>query len=175
MSDVWLQLAEMYNRRGMTAEAVAAFKEIVKRNPTDAAGLIGAASGLLQMRKRDEARAHAELVTATAPAAAYELLARIAIVSNDPVAAREAARRAHQADLLTEYLELLRELGVDTVPSYGEALERYRQAALWGLVIGWLICPPDNYGEPITREAIRRTVEAVQDLDTLAAIERSPW
>ncbi len=84
-------------------------------------------------------------------------------------------RRAHQADLLAEYLDLLRELGVDSVPSYDEALERYRQAALWGLVIGWLICPPDNYGEPITREAIRRTVEAVQDLDTLAAIERSPW
>lgn len=84
-------------------------------------------------------------------------------------------RRAHQADLLSDYLDLLGELGVDGVPSYDEALERYRQAALWGLVIGWLICPPDNYGEPITHEAIRRTVEAVRDLDTLAAIERSAW
>ena len=98
MSDVWLQLAEIYTRRGMMADAVAAFKEVVKRNPKDAAGLTGAASGLLQLRKLDEARAHAELATATAPAAAYELLARIAIVSNDPAAAREAARRAHQAD-----------------------------------------------------------------------------
>lgn len=84
-------------------------------------------------------------------------------------------RRAHQENLLAEYLDLLRELGVEGVPSYAEALERYRQAVLWGLVIGWLICPPDNYGEPITREAIRRTVEAVRDLDTLAAIDRSAW
>ncbi len=98
MSDVWLQLAEVYNRRGMIEQSVAAFKEVVKRNPKDAAGLTGAASGLLQLRKVDEARAHAELATDSAPAGAYELLARIAIASRDAAAAREAARRAQQAD-----------------------------------------------------------------------------
>ena len=98
MSDVWLQLAEIYNRRGMTADAVAAFKEVVERNPKDAAGLTGVASGMLRLGKFDEARAHAELATGTAPALAYELLARIAIARKDAPAAREAARRAQEAD-----------------------------------------------------------------------------
>ena len=57
-------------------------------------------------------------------------------------------RRAHQRELLGEYLELLRVSGVTDVPSPAEAFEQYRTAALWGLVIGWLICPPENYGQP---------------------------
>ena len=80
-------------------------------------------------------------------------------------------RRAHQDDLLLEYLDLLASGGVAEVPSPSEAFEQYRMAALWGLVIGWLICPPENYGEPITAANIVRTVTAVRDLETLAAIE----
>ena len=80
-------------------------------------------------------------------------------------------RRAHQGDLLLEYLDLLASAGVGEVPSPTEAFEQYRMAALWGLVIGWLICPPENYGEPITAANIIRTVTAVRDLETLAAIE----
>jgi len=80
-------------------------------------------------------------------------------------------RRAHQGDLLLEYLDLLASAGVGEVPSPTEAFEQYRMAALWGLVIGWLICPPENYGEPITAANINRTVTAVRDLETLAAIE----
>ena len=80
-------------------------------------------------------------------------------------------RRAHQDDLLLEYLDLLASAGVAEVPSPSEAFEQYRMAALWGLVIGWLICPPENYGEPITAANIVRTVTAVRDLETPAAIE----
>ncbi len=80
-------------------------------------------------------------------------------------------RQAHQHELLGMYLELLRQSGVRDVPSSEAAFEQYRKAALWGLVIGWLICPPENYGQPITEANIGRTVAAVTDLDTLAAIE----
>ena len=80
-------------------------------------------------------------------------------------------RRAHQDDLLLEYLDLLASAGVAEVPSPSQAFEQYRMAALWGLVIGWLICPPENYGEPITAANIIRTVTAVRDLETIAAIE----
>lgn len=84
-------------------------------------------------------------------------------------------RRAHQRDLLGEYLELLAAAGVDSVPSSEAAFAVMREAALWGLVIGWLICPPENYGPEITTANIERTVAAVEDLETLAAIEtRSP-
>ena len=79
-------------------------------------------------------------------------------------------RRAHQRDLLAHYLDRLGVAGVAQPPIPSEAFEQYRAAALWGLVIGWLICPPENYGEPITVENISRTVAAVTDLDTLGAI-----
>jgi hypothetical protein len=80
-------------------------------------------------------------------------------------------RRAHQHDLLGEYLERLGSAGVHDAPTPAEAFDQCRAAALWGLVIGWLICPPENYGQPITEANIARAVAAVQDLDTFAAIE----
>ncbi len=98
MTDVWLQLAEIHNRRGMTAEAVGAFKEVIARDPKNAAGLTGAAAGLLQLGRLDEARAHAELAIGVAPAAAHELLVRVAIERNDAVGARREAQLAAAAD-----------------------------------------------------------------------------
>ena len=83
-----------------------------------------------------------------------------------------ATRQVHQLDLLAEYLDELRSLGVTEVPTSTDAFEQYRKAALWGLVIGWLICPPENYGQAITEANIERAVAAVADLDTFAAIER---
>jgi arylsulfatase A-like enzyme/TolA-binding protein len=98
MTDVWLQLAENYVRRGMTTEAVEAYREVVRRNPTDPAGLTGAASGLLRLGRLDEARAHAELAVETAPAVSRELLARIAVERGDADAARREAQLARAAD-----------------------------------------------------------------------------
>jgi choline-sulfatase len=98
MTDVWLQLAEMYGRRGMTADAVEAYKEVIERNAKDPAGLTGAAAGLLRLGRFDEARAHAELAVDVAPAAARELLVRIAIQRGDADAARRQAQLAHAAD-----------------------------------------------------------------------------
>lgn len=80
-------------------------------------------------------------------------------------------RRRSERDLLAEYVERLAEAGVTGAPSAAEAFARHRAAALWGLVIGWLICPPENYGPEITAANISRTVAAVEDLETFAAIE----
>lgn len=80
-------------------------------------------------------------------------------------------RRAHQHDLLAGYLDALARAGVADPPRQADAFEQYRSAALWGLVIGWLICPPENYGEEITAANISRTVAAVEDLEAFAAIE----
>ncbi len=82
-------------------------------------------------------------------------------------------RRDHQRQLIDEYLEKLAARGVPDVPDLDAALAQHRRAALWGLVIGWLICPPENYGEPITVANIERAVAAVRDLDTIEAIERA--
>lgn len=80
-------------------------------------------------------------------------------------------RRAHQHDLLGEYLDRLAASGVRDAPTPDAAFDQCRAAALWGLVIGWLICPPENYGQPITEANISRTVTAVQDFETFVAIE----
>jgi arylsulfatase A-like enzyme/Flp pilus assembly protein TadD len=98
MTDVWLQLAEVYGRRGMTRDAVVAYKEVVARKPKDPAGLTGAASGLFQLGRLDEARAHAELAVDAAPAAAHELLVKIAIEQGDAEKARREAKLAETAD-----------------------------------------------------------------------------
>jgi hypothetical protein len=83
-------------------------------------------------------------------------------------------RLAHQRDLLAEYLDRLASAGVETVPTLDTAFTQYRAAALWGLVIGWLICPPENYGPEITAANIARMVAAVEDLETFAAIATAP-
>ena len=79
-------------------------------------------------------------------------------------------RREHQERLVRHYLARLQARGVSDAPDFDSAWFRCRRAALWGLVIGWLITPPANYGVEITGENIRRTVLAVQDLDALGAI-----
>ncbi len=78
-------------------------------------------------------------------------------------------RRKHERDLLTLYLEELRRGGV-APPTFDEGWFLYRQSVIWGLVIGWLITPPENYGEAITVANITRLVAAFQDLETLDAL-----
>lgn len=82
------------------------------------------------------------------------------------------SRRKHERDLLALYLEELRRLGVGQPPSKEEAWLLYRQSVIWGLVIGWLITPPQNYGRAITEANIFRQVTALQDLESFQAIEK---
>lgn len=98
MTDVWLQLAGLYSRRGMAAEEIAAYKEVISRSPKSPAALIGMSSTLLRAGRLDDARAYAELAVEVAPAAAHELLARIALQRGDADAARHEAQLAEAAD-----------------------------------------------------------------------------
>lgn len=79
-------------------------------------------------------------------------------------------RRKHERELIVHYLEEVCRRGVKQVPSENEAWLCYRQAVVWGLVIGWLITPPQNYGQAITEANIRRLVTAAQDLETFQAL-----
>ena len=98
MTDVWVQLAELEVRRGNLPEAIAAYKEVIQRRPKDAGSLIGAGSALLRAGQLDAARQHAELAASVAPAAAHELLAKVALAGHDSGAARREAALAQQAD-----------------------------------------------------------------------------
>jgi hypothetical protein len=79
-------------------------------------------------------------------------------------------RREHENNLITYYLEQLEFHGVNA-PDFEEAFHDYRLASIWGLVIGWLITPPVNYGVEITSANIERTAKAVVDLNAFAAID----
>ncbi len=80
------------------------------------------------------------------------------------------SRRRHERDLLSLYREELRRGGVASPPSEDEAWLLFRQSVIWGLVIGWLITPPSNYGEAITTANLERLVAAVQDLESIDAL-----
>ena len=75
------------------------------------------------------------------------------------------ARRKHERELLAFYLDALRRYGAAEPPDAEEAWRCHRLAALWGLVIGWLITPPVNYGPEITDANISRMAAACRDLD----------
>jgi hypothetical protein len=81
-------------------------------------------------------------------------------------------RRRHEKDLIAYYLDRLAAGGVHDAPSPGDAWLLYRQTAIWGFLIGWMITPFDNYGEPISRANLERLTAALEDLDTFAALDR---
>ena len=83
-------------------------------------------------------------------------------------------RRQHEAELLDYYLTELDRQGVDRVPDFEEAWHDHRLASIWGLIIGWLITPPVNYGEEITTANIERTTAAVIDLDAFFFRSQNP-
>ncbi len=80
-------------------------------------------------------------------------------------------RRVEQERLVRRYLDRLGGLGVVPVPEFDYAWRLCRAAALWGLMIGWLITPPANYGWAITVANLERVATAVTDFGTVALLE----
>jgi choline-sulfatase len=128
MTDVWLQLAEVYLRQGMTADAVDAYKQVIKRNPKDAGSLLGAGSGLLRLGKIDEAKEYAELAVSVAAPMAHELLARIALKQHDRDGALLEAKRAQEADPTLPMPLFIEGLVSYNQEKYAEALGPLMQA-----------------------------------------------
>lgn len=136
LADVWAELAAIQARAGRHEQAVDAYKTVIRLEPGNPAGYLGAASTLLQLRRLDEAREYAELALAavsdpesrTRPAA-HELLARIALAEGDGETARREADLAHRANPelpLPLYVEgrLLYDEG-----RYADALAAFERAA----------------------------------------------
>ncbi len=81
-------------------------------------------------------------------------------------------RRTHERSALLLYLRNLEDLGVTNCPSFSEAWSIYRKSMAWGLVIGWLMCPPHNYGEEIWKANVKKLVQACVDLETFELLEQ---
>jgi tetratricopeptide (TPR) repeat protein len=136
-------------------DALAAYGEVIERDARSPAALTGAAGALMRLGRLDEARAHAELAVAVAPAAAHELLARIALERGDAEAARREAALAQAAD--------------PSLPlhSFVEGVIRYRQGRFAEAI------PPLMKAQ----EALEGRTEQIPDVhfllaDSLARMER---
>jgi arylsulfatase A-like enzyme/Tfp pilus assembly protein PilF len=135
MADVWSQLAVFATRLDRYDLSVDAYKHYIALKPQEPTAYIGAAAGLLKLRKLDEAREHASLAAEVAAendrrskASAHEMLAKIALARHDIEAAREEATLAREADPtlpLPIYIEarLLYDQG-----KYADALPLFMQA-----------------------------------------------
>jgi thiamine kinase-like enzyme len=83
-------------------------------------------------------------------------------------------RRVWEQDLVARYCDRLAEAGCQ-VPKAEEAFLAYRQQMLhamfmWLVTIGRYSLQPDMQPKDITLESVRRTCQAAEDLDSLAAI-----
>ncbi len=85
-----------------------------------------------------------------------------------------ARRRAHQGEMLAYYLQQLRAKGATNVPDMETAWLEYRRAAVWGVYIGWLTTPVENYGWDINVCNHVRLLAAYSDLETSAALANLP-
>lgn len=137
MTDVWAQYAQVLSMLGNTEAALGAYKQILTRNPTDTGSLIAAASALQRLKRYDEAKAHAELAVSKTPAAAHEMLARVALARGDADLARHEAVLAEQADStlpMRDYVEGLLAYNAgryaDAVPAFERAASRERSRTL---------------------------------------------
>jgi thiamine kinase-like enzyme len=79
-------------------------------------------------------------------------------------------RRRHERELLAYYLEKLKQAGVKDAPDFDSTWMEYRRAAVWGVYIGWLTTPVENYGWEITVMNHLRVMTAYEDLETAKAI-----
>lgn len=135
MADVWSQLGVFATRLDRSDLSVDAYKHYIALKPQEPAAYIGAAAGLLKLKKLDEAREHASLAAEVARkddrrsrASAHEMLATIALARHDGDDAREEASLAHAEDAalpLPAYVDarLLYDQG-----KYEEALPGFLQA-----------------------------------------------
>jgi choline-sulfatase len=98
MADAWENLAQSLQKVGRQDDALAAFKKAMETSGGAAHVAIATGSLLLEMKRYDEARQHAEIALPTSPAGARGLLSQIAMAEGDLAAAESQARQAIEAE-----------------------------------------------------------------------------
>ncbi len=94
MVDAWEHLGLALEKLGRQDEALAALKKAMDLSGGVAHVALATATLLVDMGRLDEAQKHAELGLATSPAAAHDVLAKIAMTRKDPDTAEREARAA---------------------------------------------------------------------------------
>jgi tetratricopeptide (TPR) repeat protein len=128
MTDVWSQQAAVLGRMGRHDEAFRAWQQVIRLNPEEASGPLGASAALVALGRLDEARAHAELAVGRSPAAAHQALATIAVAQRRFEAALGHAEEARKADPTLPLPAYVRGLIEYHQGRYEAALPHLRQA-----------------------------------------------
>lgn len=128
MLDAWEALGTTLVRLGRETDGIAAFDEVVRRDPTNAAAHLALAKIHGLAGRRERAEKHAELASVTDPGQGFETLAQILLDQNRPADAARYARRSLDAD--PNRVMSLFVLGVvaQRVGRYAEAAGTYKQA-----------------------------------------------
>jgi arylsulfatase A-like enzyme len=98
MTDVWSQYASVLGRLSRYSDAFEAYREVIRLQPDEPNGPLGAASMLLALARFDDARAHAALAVGKAPALAHQAIALIEVARGRDDEALRQADLAARAD-----------------------------------------------------------------------------
>jgi hypothetical protein len=81
-------------------------------------------------------------------------------------------RRKYERELIAFYRDRLQRYGIANPPDMDTLWLEHRYACVWPVHIGWLSCPPENYGWNVNATALLRVSTAFEDHDTGTLVSR---
>ena len=186
MTDVWSQYAMSLVRLQRYRDALDAYKNVIRLQPDEPNGALGAASVLVTLNRLDEARAHAELAVARAPALAHQALAVIDVAARHGTDALRHAELAAAADPGLPMPAFVRGMLEYNAQRYDEALrflndartgyaKRSTQPRDLNFMIGDSLARMERYAEaePFLRDEARLYPDHVRSRASLAMLYQS--
>lgn len=122
MVDVWSQYGGALSRAGRHEEAFAAYAQMIRLQPDEPNGPLGAAAALLALNRLPEARAHAELAIKAAPSQAHQAMALIDVAAGRDASALEQAALAAKAEPGLPFVPFVRGTIAYGAGRYAEAI-----------------------------------------------------
>jgi arylsulfatase A-like enzyme/predicted Zn-dependent protease len=186
MTDVWSQYAAALGRLNRWEDAFEAYGRVIRLQPDEPNGPLGAASALVALGRLDEARTHAALAIAKSPAAAQQALAFIEIAAKRNEEALQHAALAEKAEPGLPMVPLVRGTIAYNDRRYDEALrfllesqkayaQRAAQPKDLHFMIGDALARLERYreAEPYLKEEVRLYPEHVRARAGLAMLYQS--
>jgi arylsulfatase A-like enzyme/cytochrome c-type biogenesis protein CcmH/NrfG len=127
--DAWEVLGGALVQLGREREAVAAYDQVIERDPTNASAHLSLAKVHGLAGRRDRAERHAELASAKEPGRGFETLAQILLDQDRPAEAAAYARKSLAADPDRLMSRFVLGLVAQRAGRCEEAVAEYRKAA----------------------------------------------
>ena len=128
MLDAWEALGTTLLRLGRDEESVAAFDEVVRRDPTNAAAHLALAKIHGLAGRRERAEKHAALASVKEPGTGFEVLAQILLDQNRPAEAAAYARKSLAADPGRVMSRFMLGVVAQREGRYAEAAQEFQRA-----------------------------------------------